>query len=149
MQSIQGGFSKKGRRVMTMKTALLLSLAASFMAATPALAQEADERINALVVYGNDPCPQSEDGSIIVCARKPENDRYRIPKELRKKQAEAVTLGSPGWASNVQSLEAAGRVLLPNSCSAVGTGGFTGCSLAMLSQWYAERQREGRAPPAK
>ncbi|HEX7821221.1 MAG TPA: hypothetical protein VF463_11445 [Sphingobium sp.] len=137
-----------------MKTALLLSLAASLLAAAsvplaPVHAQEPDERINALVVYGSDPCPQSDDGTIIVCARKPENDRYRIPKELRKKEAEAVTIGAPGWASNVRSLEAAGRVLLPNSCSAVGTNGFTGCSLAMLSQWYAERQLEGRAPAAR
>ncbi len=135
-----------------MKSLLTLSLAASLFASLPvltgpALAQEPDERINALVVYGNDACPQSDDGTIIVCARKPENDRYRIPKELRKK--EAVTVGAPGWASNVQSLEAAGRVLMPNSCSPVGTNGFTGCSLAMLSQWYAERQLEGRAPNAK
>ncbi len=137
-----------------MKNALFLSLLLSAFAslAIPtgaAQAQEPDERINALVVYGNDPCPQGDDGTIIVCARKPENDRYRIPKELRKKETEAVTIGAPGWASNVQSLEASGRVLLPNSCSAVGTNGFTGCSLAALSQWYAERQLDGRAPAAR
>lgn len=119
--------------------------------AAPALAQdqqpEPDERIEAVVVYGNDACPASSDGSIVVCARKPESERYRIPRELRHHE-ERVALGSQGWAANVQSLEAAGRVLLPNSCSAVGTNGFTGCSLAMLHQWYAERQMEGRAPPA-
>lgn len=135
----------KIRRLVLPCAAPLLALLPLLSA--PATAQEPDERINALVVYGNDPCPQAEDGSIIVCARKPENDRYRIPRELRKK--EAVTIGAPGWASNVQSLEASGRVLLPNSCSSVGTNGFTGCSLAMLSQWYAERQAEGRSPPAR
>ncbi|MET0137169.1 MAG: hypothetical protein ABW192_02160 [Sphingobium sp.] len=128
---------------------LFLGLAGPALTGTALHAQEPDERIIALVVYGSDACPKSDDGSIVVCARKPEGDRYRIPKELRKKASDAVTIGSPGWASNVQSLEAAGRVLLPNSCSTVGTGGFTGCSLSMLSQWYAERQLEGRAPSAK
>jgi hypothetical protein len=131
-----------------MKIPHFLPLAVVLLASGPAVAAEPDERIQALVVYGNDACPQSDDGTIIVCARKPEGERYRIPKELRKKE-QAVTVGAPGWASNVQSLEAAGRVLMPNSCSAVGTNGFTGCSLAALSQWYAERQLDGRAPAAK
>lgn len=114
-------------------------------------AAEPDERIQALVVYGDDPCPQTDDGSIIVCARKPEGERYRIPRELRDKvrKDRMVEVGSQGWASNVQSLEAAGQVLLPNSCSAIGSNGFGGCSLAALHQWYAERQMAGRAPAAK
>lgn len=114
-------------------------------AAPPA---EPDERIEAVVVYGDDPCPAGTNGEIVVCARKPESERYRIPKELRSGQ-KVVTIGSPGWASQVQSLEAAGRVLLPNSCSPVGANGFGGCSLAMLHQWYLERQLDGNAPPAR
>jgi hypothetical protein len=52
-------------------------------------AAEPDERIQTLVVYGEDPCPKSDDGSITVCARKPESERYRIPKALRDKAAPA------------------------------------------------------------
>lgn len=137
---------------MKKTVALLSALALSVLTAPIASAQSAyaepDERIQALVVYGNDPCPVAADGSIIVCARKPEGERYRIPKELRRKE-EKVTLGSQGWAANVQSLESAGRVLLPNSCSPVGSNGFTGCSLSMLHQWYAERQMDGQAPAAR
>ncbi|MFT3967373.1 MAG: hypothetical protein QM690_15975 [Sphingobium sp.] len=129
---------------------VLAILLASGLAA-PSPAAEPDERIQALVVYGDDPCPQSDDGSIIVCARKPEGERYRIPKELRDKahKDKMLQVGSQGWANNVQSLEVAGQVLLPNSCSAIGSNGFGGCSLAALRQWYAERQLEGRAPAAK
>lgn len=118
---------------------------------TTASASEPDERIEALVVYGKDACPVSDDGSIIVCARKPESERYRIPKELREKAKadRMLTVGGQGWANNVQSLEVAGQVLLPNSCSSIGSNGFTGCSLSMLHQWYAERQLEGRAPTAR
>jgi len=131
--------------------ALACTLTFALSSGPPASASEPDERIQALVVYGSDACPTSDDGSIIVCARKPESERYRIPRELREKAKEdkLLTVGGQGWANNVQSLEVAGQVLLPNSCSTIGSNGFTGCSLTMLRQWYAERQLEGRAPPAK
>ncbi|HEX7853291.1 MAG TPA: hypothetical protein VF503_06305 [Sphingobium sp.] len=145
---------------MTMRpfrfTPLLAPLLAPMLALAPGLiaplhASEPDERIQALVVYGNDVCPQSDDGTIVVCARKPESERYRIPKELRDKarKDKMLEVGGQGWANNVQSLEAAGQVLLPNSCSAIGANGFGGCSLAALHQWYAERQMDGNAPTSK
>lgn len=101
-------------------------------------AAEPDERVQALVVYGNDPCPKSADGSIIVCARRPESERYRIPKSLRQKPAPPA---EQAWGSRVEALDAASRAVLPNSCSPIGSSGFTGCTAAMLRQWYAERQR--------
>ncbi|HEX7872088.1 MAG TPA: hypothetical protein VF475_04195 [Sphingobium sp.] len=137
-----------------MMTRTFLVLSALLLApvfAVPAHASEPDERIQALVVYGDDPCPEEADGSITVCARKPESERYRIPKELREKarKDKMLEVGSQGWANNVQSLEVAGQVLLPNSCSTIGSNGFGGCTLSALHQWYAERQMEGRAPTAK
>jgi len=124
-------------------------LAAAFALACltqSAQAAEPGERFEAVVVFGGDECPQADDGSIVVCARKPESERYRIPKSLRRP---TVTVGSQGWASRVQSLEAAGKVLMPNSCSPNGTNGFTGCTQAMLHQWYLERQLDGKAPSAR
>jgi hypothetical protein len=57
--------------------------------AFPAAAQEAEadlpERTTTAVVYGEEACPKAEEGEIVVCARRPEGDRYRIPKELRGK----------------------------------------------------------------
>ena len=109
-------------------------------AATPAVAKEAPKRVYTLVVYGDDPCPTSEDSSeIIVCARKPESERYRIPKKLREKPKPE---GGPGWASQVADMEDAGRAVLPGSCSANGSYGFTGCTAEMIRQWYAEKRME-------
>ena len=47
-------------------------------------APAAEPRVNQVIVYGNDPCPASTDpDEITVCARLPEDDRYRIPPNLR------------------------------------------------------------------
>ena len=46
----------------------------------PALAQ----RVNEIIVYGTDPCPRSTDDEVVVCARKPESERFRIPERLRQ-----------------------------------------------------------------
>lgn len=105
-------------------------------------AEPPPERVTALVVYGDDPCPQGKGDEIVVCARKPESERYRIPKSLRNRPAPP---GGPGWASQVAEMDKAGRAVLPNSCSAVGSNGFTGCTAAMLRQWFAERRMDAAA----
>lgn len=96
-------------------------------------------RTLSLVVYGDDPCPENKGDEIVVCARRPESERYRIPKPLREKP---VAVGGPGWASQVAQMEQAGRAIIPGSCSAIGSYGFTGCTAAMLQQWFAERRME-------
>lgn len=113
-------------------TALLLPLAAPTHAEPP-------NKVFNLIVYGDDPCPQGEGDEIIVCARKPESERYRIPKKLREKPAPS---GGPGWASQVATMEQAQRQTLPGSCSAIGSNGFSGCTAKMLEQWFAERRMQ-------
>lgn len=112
----------------------------------PARAADPPQRVFALVVYGDDPCPTSDKSDeIIVCARKPEAERYRIPKNLREKPE---PVGGPGWASQVATMENAARAILPGSCSPNGAYGFTGCTAAMLQQWYAEkRMNESKGIP--
>ena len=51
-----------------------------FAVPTPAVAQ----RVNEIIVYGTDPCPRSTDDEVVVCARKPESERFRIPENLRQ-----------------------------------------------------------------
>lgn len=124
----------------------LTLVAAALLPAASARA-EAPERVEALVVYGDDPCPESKDGAIVVCARKPESERYRIPKDLREKQE---VVGGQNWVSRVETMETAGRQLLPNSCSVVGANGQTGCTQAMLRQWFEERrlaEQQGEGVP--
>ncbi|HYD12312.1 MAG TPA: hypothetical protein VEC11_05655 [Allosphingosinicella sp.] len=117
-----------------LRLAALLSLAAAFPAAAQAAAPP--ERQSTLVIYGNDPCPSSgADNEVVVCARRPEEERYRIPRRIRERQPTETS-----WASRVEGLEEEGRVGRPNSCSVVGSYGFTGCNAAMIRQWYAERR---------
>ena len=125
---------------------LSLLTAAGFAVATLCMGAahaEPPERISILVTYGDDPCPQETTGKegddIVVCARKPESERYRIPKKLREQPA---AVGGPGWASQVANMEEAGRALMPGSCSVNGSAGQTGCTQAMLRQWFAERRMQ-------
>ncbi len=109
--------------------------------AAPALAAEPTGRMTTATVFGNDACPTPANGDIVVCGRLPESERFRIPKKLRQnKQART----EQNWASRVETLDEVARVQRPDSCSAVGFGGQTGCTAAMLRQWAAERRAEGQ-----
>ena len=94
-----------------------------------------DPRINQLIVYGDDPCPQSSDDEIIVCARLPEDDRYRIPPNMRDTSDDPA---SQSWANRAYELSFVGRSGT-DSCSPTGPGGFTGCFNQMVQQARAER----------
>lgn len=121
-----------------LRLAALLSLATFFPAMAPASAAAAESpaRQSTLVVYGNDPCPTSgPDNEVVVCARRPEEERYRIPRRLRERQPIDTS-----WTSRADSLDEENRQMRPNSCSVVGSNGFTGCTSQMIRQWYAERR---------
>jgi len=113
------------------------ALSGAGLLAFPVQAQDKPgDRVNQLVIYGDDPCPQSSEEEIVVCARKDEGDRYRIPETLR-----GGSLGdakNQAWSERVRSYEYVGKSGT-NSCSPTGAGGFTGCTQALLSQAYAEK----------
>lgn len=119
----------------------LTFLLASLLLAPPAMAADPGEppppRVSTLVVYGNDPCPGSKDDEIVVCARQPENERYRIPKELRKKKGEEAT---QSWVARARTLDMVSRQGIPNSCSPNGSGGQTGCFRQFQELARAERE---------
>lgn len=100
------------------------------------------ERINVLVTYGDDECPEAKGDEIVVCAARPESERYRIPKELREAEKEAEE-GEQSWTSVLASHDEAARSGRPNSCSVVGTFGFSGCQSAIMRQWFDERRFDG------
>ena len=104
------------------------------------------ETIRTTTVFGNDPCPKARADEIVVCGRLPESERYRIPKQFREKPRDESG-PSASWKSRVEVLEDAQRFTRPNSCSAVGTNGQTGCTQAMLRQWFLERQALRREQP--
>lgn len=126
----------------------LLPLFAALMFAAPALAQDGDlaqsgqppQRTSILYTYGDDPCPEPVGDEIVVCAQQPESERYRVPKELREELKEEESVGGGSWASTVEGYDNVARATRPNSCSPVGSYGFTGCASAALRQWFEARR---------
>ena len=128
--------------------AALAAASAAALAPAPAGAQgDQRERVRRLVVYGADPCPRAQSADeIVVCARRPETERYRIPKELRD-SATAEDPESTSWAARAESLEYVGRTGI-QSCSTVGPGGVSGCWNEMVRAWRRDR-RQGDGEPGK
>jgi hypothetical protein len=106
------------------------------LAPSPALAQNG--RISEIIVYGTDPCPRSTDDEVVVCARKPEGERYRIPEKLRETGSRQ---SREAWANRAIAFETYGRTGI-NSCSPVGPAGFTGCTQQLINQAFKERREE-------
>ena len=115
----------------------LAFLSAALTFAVPAAAQGVDEKVNQLIVYGDDPCPQSSDNEITVCARKDESERYRIPETLR----ETFSPQNDAWNNRVLAYETVGAYGTM-SCSPVGAGGMTGCVNRLIDTAYAEKKQD-------
>ena len=102
-----------------------------------AVAQPADS-ISEVIVFGNDPCPRGSNNEVVVCARKPEAERFRIPEKLRQ----GGSLQSrQSWAARARQFETVGRTGI-NSCSPVGPGGYTGCEQQLINQAFNEREEQ-------
>jgi len=133
-------------------TKLIFPLAATAalagaIAALPATAAvQNGNRVSEIIVYGTDPCPRSTDDEVVVCARKPETERYRIPERFRSSGPRQTR---EAWSNKARALETVGATGI-NSCSPVGPAGFTGCLTQVVRQARAEADEaaaEGNAPP--
>ena len=108
---------------------------ASLLAVAPTAAQDAGtEKVRMVIVYGDDAAPTPEGDEIVVVARMPEAERFRIPENLRFSDNPANT----AWATRVEKLEFVGN-FGTLSCSAVGVGGSTGCTQEMIRNAYADK----------
>ena len=117
-----------------------LTLAAFATIGSLAAPAEAQRRQRVVEVFGDDPAPQAQCDEIIVVARRPESDRYRIPTQFREATAaDAVT-----QEARVDEMVALGRTGI-DSCSSVGPGGFTGCLMRDAQNNRAARKAETRA----
>jgi len=128
---------------LTLAASSLALAGPMLVAPAPALAQSS--RISEIIVYGTDPCPRSTDDEVVVCARKPESERFRIPERYRQ-------TGPPqtreAWANKATAFETYGKTGI-QSCSPVGPAGFTGCQQQLINQAFKERReqaKEGSAP---
>lgn len=101
----------------------------------PVLADNTQPRVRSVIVFGTDPCPKATSpDEIIVCARQPDEDRYRIPPALRQGQGVAVSNFTKDRSLLVQQA-AGGAGGSIGSCSAVGPGGVTGCMQQEVDNW--------------
>jgi hypothetical protein len=107
--------------------------------AAPAVGQSSysiDNRVQRLVVYGDESCPKSTTDEVVVCARRTNPDEYRLPEEARAPDDPAADAES--WAFEANALEMEGNSGTM-SCSPTGPGGASGC----LQQFIAEAQNQG------
>ena len=121
-----------------LSTLLFAALMAGPVAAQDGGSREGPpRRVRSILLYGDEKCPPAESpDEVVVCANAGESP-YRIPKRFRNQPKEGPA--SNAWTNRVETVEEFNRAGLPNSCSPVGTGGQTGCTRAMIRQWYQER----------
>jgi len=100
-----------------------------------------------VTVFGTDPCPKSTDpDEIVVCSRRPDEDRYRIPPTVRTdRKPDGAFEGSNRRALLGDASGGAGGGV--GSCSAVGAGGGTGCN-QVQSDAYRHARKAGEVPQA-
>lgn len=128
---------------MSVVSKTLLAATALFVVAH-AQAQDApasapvDEKINQLIIYGDDKCPESKGDEIVVCARMDEADRYRIPSSLRSDPNDPRNQAVSERIKSYEYVAASGTM----SCSPSGAGGFTGCGLKEIDRAYAEKAQD-------
>ena len=122
------------------------ALTGGLVTAPPAQAQSSSNaRISEIIVYGTDPCPRSTDDEVVVCARKPESERFRIPERYRQSGPRQTR---ESWSNKAIAFETYSRNGI-NSCSPVGPSGITGCTQQLINQAFKERKEqstEGAVP---
>lgn len=144
-----GAPRRNGFRMVPGGSVLLAALiAAGAMAASPASAQatNGNYRTRTVTVFGNDPCPVAENpDEIIVCARRPEEERYRIPKKLRDEAREEKMERRDNVPARRAALvdRRATSTGGPGSCSAIGGAGASGCTTGIDLRKAGETIIEG------
>ncbi|MEO0462629.1 MAG: hypothetical protein AAF127_05835 [Pseudomonadota bacterium] len=120
--------------------AIGLVLAAAMLAASPAAAQDkGGDRVNMVIAYSEDECPEAKEGEIVVCEILVEAERYRIPSTLRSS-------GSPenvAWNRKVEKIRYSGDFGIM-SCNPAGAGGELGCTQQMIDAAYADKEQGSR-----
>lgn len=113
---------------------LLLALAVAAPAGAQGQSQPARERY--VQLREGERCPPGVGDEVVVCGVLRDDERYRIPPELRP-VAPADAMTNIERTLDVMTASDTGT----NSCSNVGPGGFTGCMTNMLTQWRDARER--------
>ena len=124
--------------------AALVGIAAGLAALPASATAQAQPRVNEIIVYGTDPCPRSTDDEVVVCARKPESERYRIPEALRQGGSIQSRTACAERARVFETVSDTGI----NSCSPVGPAGYTGCTIELINEAFRARQAQNEEETA-
>jgi hypothetical protein len=120
-------------------------LAAAALGAIPSSAQPVEDQrrqVRQVIVYGNDPCPR-DTSEIVVCARRPESERYRLPPEAQAPNP-ADTRSALERQQDIREATDTGT----DSCSTVGPGGHTGCLQQRINRSRVGMDWDGNPAPA-
>ena len=107
---------------------------AALAAAGPAAAQGANEKINMVIAYSEAECPVAKEGEVVVCEILVEEERYRIPSNLRYSNNPA----NQSLARQVDQIKYVGD-FGAMSCEPAGAGGFTGCNQKFVEAWAKDK----------
>jgi hypothetical protein len=111
--------------------------ASAVIAAAPATAQDkGGDRVNMVIAYDENECPeQTDEGEIVICQILVEAERYRIPSNLRSSD-------SPNNSARIKQVEKLKYVgdFGTMSCSPTGAGGFTGCTQKFIEAAYKDKE---------
>lgn len=123
--------------------AVLIALPAAFPTNALATGRQGEsssppQRVRSVTIERGQKCPPSTGDEVVVCSVI--GEPYRIPKPLR--QSREVTAANQSWVNRAATVDQVGRVAggLPDTCSPVGTGGQSGCSIARNNAYGAERR---------
>ncbi len=129
-----------------MRPLLFMALLASALPVTAQIGAPASKptayetyRSRTVTVFGNDVCPKPTDpDEIVVCARRPEEERYRL-KQLTDDPGARLEQGGADRTLGAMDVGNAGG---PGSCSTVGPSGTAGCSAKFIAREKKIRKRE-------
>jgi hypothetical protein len=130
------------RPLVLVSAAALALIPAASSAQSQAESGQPPQRIRQVTLTGEEKCPTAASDEIVVCSRLDPNEQFRVPKALR--QAPEVPAQNQSWVNRAATVDQVGRVAggLPNTCSAVGAGGQTGCAIVAGRAWAAEKRQE-------
>ncbi|MEM9084941.1 MAG: hypothetical protein AAGB23_03350 [Pseudomonadota bacterium] len=116
----------------------------ALLANSPAAAQDegqdgVGERINMVIAYSEDECPEAQPNEIVVCEILVEAERYRIPSNLRTSDNPANVSRS----RQVDKFRYAGAFGIM-SCDPAGAGGSVGCTQKMIDAAYQDKKESSR-----
>lgn len=129
---------RKMARISLAAVAVISSVPAAAQAQGTPTVQAGDEKINQLIIYGDDKCPESTGDEIVVCARMDEADRFRIPSSLRGDPNDSRNQAVSERIKAYEYVGASGTM----SCTPSGAGGFTGCGLKEIDKAYTEKAQD-------